>query len=90
MKTSGLDVERDEPALDSTMTKELQEHVYDLQARVSFQEDTIAQLDEVIHRQDQDIKRLSEQLAFVVSKWKDLEYWMQQKVPVTDEKPPHY
>ena len=69
---------------------ELEQHIADLQERVSFQEDALASLDQVVARQDQEILALKTQMKNLVDKFKDMQFAMDTGQAVVDERPPHY
>lgn len=64
--------------------------IADLQERVSFQEDAITALDQVVARQDQEILALKLQVKSLVGKLKDLQFSMESAGAVGQERPPHY
>lgn len=63
----------------------------DLQSRLTFQEDTLTQLNRVVARQDEQIARLEQQLAALAGKYRGLRDALEEQsdTPV-DERPPHY
>ncbi|MFC6631905.1 SlyX family protein [Microbulbifer taiwanensis] len=63
--------------------------VEELESRQAFQEDTIAQLNDVIAAQDADIRALKARLRELGDKYQDLSFELQGDKG-TDEKPPHY
>ncbi len=77
------------------MTKEsqvtLEERVVELEMRLSFQEDTLGKLNQVVSDQDQLIMRLQEHLRAMSEKMSDMEYSLEQGGAKSgNEKPPHY
>ncbi len=77
------------------MTKEsqapLEERVVELEMRLSFQEDTLLKLNQVVSDQDQLIMRLQEHLRAMSEKMSDMEYSLEQGGTKSgSEKPPHY
>lgn len=69
----------------------LEEAFIDLQMRVTFQEDMLHQLNEIVSQQDAELLLLREQVRALVQR---LEEYMRQPsqtswVP-SDERPPHY
>ncbi len=70
---------------------DLQDQLIELQTRVSFQEDTLHQLNEVVAVQDQDIRQLHQQLKALSKRLEDALYAQEQGGgnPVL-ERPPHY
>lgn len=65
--------------------------VQELQIRLSFQEDSLQSLNEVIARQDETIRQLQEQLRYFAKKVKTVESSVGQPgINVGDERPPHY
>ena len=70
---------------------ELTTQIVDLQTRASFQEDSLAQLDDVIRRQDQEILLLKAQIERLVQRVADMQFAMEDnEAPMASEKPPHY
>lgn len=65
----------------------MQEELFELQMQLSYQEDTIAQLNDVVTRQQQDIQRLTEAFARLQKQFKEMaaEQSEAQQAP-----PPHY
>lgn len=68
--------------------------IEDLQARVTFQEDALQQLNQVVASQSQQIDRLEQQLQLLAAKYRDLRHAVEEGAgdagsPV-DERPPHY
>lgn len=66
----------------------------DLQSRLAFQEQTLADLNDVVARQAEQIGRLEQQLRALAGKYRDLRDAVEQSPgdgdsPV-DERPPHY
>ncbi|GAA5316878.1 MAG: hypothetical protein AseanaTS_20820 [Candidatus Pelagadaptatus aseana] len=71
--------------------EELLEQIQELQMRVSFQEDNLQELNDVIAEQDANISKLQEQLRYFAEKMKQLESASSLTGPVSgDERPPHY
>jgi len=73
---------------------ESQKAIEDLQSRLSFQEDTLAELNHTLSRQTGQIERLEQQLKALAGKYRDLRDAVNQgeeggESPV-DERPPHY
>lgn len=64
--------------------------IEDLQTRISFQEESIAALDQVIARQDQEILTLKAALIALSDRVKDLQYQAGGGAEEGDERPPHY
>ena len=65
--------------------------VQELQIRLSFQEDSLQSLNEVIAKQDETIRQLQEQLRYFAKKVKTVESSVSQPgMNVGDERPPHY
>lgn len=69
----------------------LQEQLIELQTRVSYQDDTLAQLDDVIAEQDRMIQMLQKQMIALVKKHDEMDYSMENSGgKPSDERPPHY
>jgi SlyX protein len=72
-------------------SEELLEQIQELQVRVSFQEDNLQSLNDVIAEQDACISKLQEQLRYFAEKMKQLEASSALSgQPAGDERPPHY
>ena len=70
---------------------DLQEQLIDIETRLAYQEDTIAQLNEVITKQDADIIKMSQQLRLLAKRFDDLQYDQADAGgEVTNDRPPHY
>ncbi|WP_052481118.1 SlyX family protein [Gilvimarinus agarilyticus] len=67
-----------------------QDELIELQSRISFQEDTINELNLIVARQDRQLQALAAQLAAVVKKFDDSMYAREQGGGAADERPPHY
>jgi SlyX protein len=68
-----------------------QEQMIELQTRLIFQEDTLQELNTVIARQDEELRRLQEQLRVLGKRFDDYLYSQEQKPGQSeDQKPPHY
>jgi len=67
------------------------DEIIELQTRMAFQEDTIAQLNQVVSNQDAQIRLIQEQLRLLLERFKELQH--QPSGPgaeISDERPPHY
>lgn len=70
---------------------DLEDVVIELQTRVAFQEDTLAQLNDVVTLQDKEIRQLKEQIFELTERVKDAMYQQSQSAAtIVDERPPHY
>lgn len=70
---------------------DLEEQLIDVQTRVAYQEDTLAQLNEVITRQDAEIIQLKQQLRLIAQRLDELSTNpAQSDTEMADERPPHY
>ncbi len=70
---------------------DFQEQLIELQTRVAYQEDTLAQLNDVIARQDAELIQLKQQLRLIAQRLDELSRNPAQgDGEVTDERPPHY
>lgn len=68
----------------------LAERIDELEGRLAFQEDTISQLNDVITRQDADIRSLVARMRELGEKYGALAFEVQGGAKQQDEKPPHY
>lgn len=68
--------------------------IEDLQSRLSFQEDTLGELNRLVSRQAGQIERLEQQLKALAGKYRDLrdtfEKGEEGSDSPMDERPPHY
>lgn len=68
--------------------------IEDLQARVTFQEDALQQLNQVVAGQTKQIDRLEQQLQMLAVKYRDLRHAVEEgsgdAASPADERPPHY
>lgn len=74
------------------MSQDIEERVVELETRLSFQEDTLQSLNQVITEQDKTIMQLQELVRHLAEKLSDMEYSLEQgagKAPA-NERPPHY
>ena len=67
-----------------------QQDIEEIQSRLAFQEDTLAELNNVVARQDRQIQELVAALKSVAQKYDDLMFEREQSQGGADEKPPHY
>ncbi|MCO1334246.1 SlyX family protein [Microbulbifer sp. OS29] len=75
------------------MTEEMQilvERIDELESRLAFQEDTISGLNDVITRQDADIRTLLAHMRELGEKYRTIAFEVQGGAKQLDEKPPHY
>ena len=73
------------------MTNSINEVIADLQSRMSFQDDTIAQLSEQIALQDKELTQAKLHIKFLREKLMELSHDMEQVLPSQkNERPPHY
>lgn len=69
----------------------LTDDVMELQTRVTFQEDTLQQLNNIVTLQDQEIRDLQQQLKTLAKRFEDFLYGQEQGArTLADERPPHY
>lgn len=69
----------------------VEDEIIELQTRLSFQEDTINQLNRVVSQQDAEILLLKEQMRLLLERFKDLQAQQPgNEVEITNERPPHY
>jgi len=67
------------------------EELIDLQTRLAYQEDTIAQLNAVVTKQDTDILQLQHQLRLLAKRIEELALAPNTDGgDLVDERPPHY
>ncbi len=67
------------------------EELIDLQIRLSYQEDTIAQLNQVVTNQDADIIQLKQQISLLAKRLDESANFSGQELAEGDsERPPHY
>lgn len=70
---------------------DLEEQLIDVQTRIAYQEDTLAQLNEVITRQDAEIIQLKQQLRLLALRIDEMQRNPAQAgEEITNERPPHY
>lgn len=71
---------------------DIEEQLIDVQTRVAFQEDTLAQLNDVITRQDAEIVQLKQQVRLLAQRLDELARNPAQpgETELTNERPPHY
>lgn len=67
----------------------MQDNLVKLQIQLSFQEDTISQLNEVVTRQQQDITQLTEDVTQLKKLYRALMVDVDAEIK-KDERPPHY
>ncbi|WP_066964822.1 SlyX family protein [Microbulbifer sp. Q7] len=68
----------------------LAERIDELETRLAFQEDTLAQLNDVITAQDAQIRALVARVKEMTEKYQDLSFEVQKGMKPDEEKPPHY
>lgn len=69
----------------------LTDELIELQTRVTFQEDTLHQLNMIVTQQDQEIRQLQLQLHTLAKRFDDSLFQQEQGAgKVIDERPPHY
>ena len=70
---------------------DLEEQLIDVQTRVAYQEDTLAQLNDVITRQDAEIIQLKQQLRMLAQRFDEMQRNpAQADNDISNERPPHY
>jgi len=63
----------------------------DLQTRLAYQEDTRAQLNQIVTEQDSNIQSLQVQVQTISKKIEEMSHSMDQRdIKGHDERPPHY
>jgi len=70
----------------------INEEIIDLQIRLAYQEDTIAQLNQVVTRQDADIIQLKQQMGLLAKRLDEASNIAQEQGQLSGdfERPPHY
>jgi SlyX protein len=66
------------------------EDLIEIQTRLAFQEDTIAQLNHVVTQQNSSISLLQQQMRLLAKRIDDLAFAQQDTFDATSERPPHY
>ncbi len=71
---------------------DIEEQLIDVQTRVAYQEDTLAQLNDVITRQDAEIVQLKQQMRLLAQRLDELVRNPLQgdEADSASERPPHY
>lgn len=71
---------------------DIEEQLIDIQTRVAYQEDTLAQLNEVITKQDAEIMQLKQQVRLLAQRVDELVRDPSQGdvTEVVNDRPPHY
>lgn len=66
------------------------ERIDELEVRLTFQEDLIQELNQVISSQDSLLIKLQEQMRLLLEKHRELEFRLSDDGEAPDERPPHY
>lgn len=69
---------------------DLSEELIELQIRLAYQEDTIAQLNQVVTRQDADIIQLKQQMTLFAKRLEESSQLQDSGQSDDSERPPHY
>lgn len=70
---------------------DINDELIDLQTRLAYQEDTIAQLNLVVTKQDGEIIQLQKQIVLLAKRLDELLYVQEQGgSDLVNERPPHY
>jgi SlyX protein len=71
---------------------DIEEQLIDVQTRVAYQEDTLAQLNEVITKQDAEIVQLKQQMRLLAQRLDELARDPAQggETEIINDRPPHY
>lgn len=71
---------------------DIEEQLIDVQTRVAYQEDTLAQLNDVITKQDIEIVQLKQQVRLLAQRLDELarDPLQGDEADVANERPPHY
>lgn len=71
---------------------DIEEQLIDVQTRVAYQEDTLAQLNDVITKQDAEIVQLKQQMRLLAQRLDELSRDPAQagETDIPNDRPPHY
>lgn len=71
---------------------DIEEQLIDVQTRVAYQEDTLAQLNDVITKQDAEIVQLKQQMRLLAQRLDELARDPAQggETDIPNDRPPHY
>ena len=70
---------------------EFEHELIELQTRIAYQEDTIAQLNNVVTKQDADILQLQQQMRLLAKRVDEVSFVREGESQDTpNERPPHY
>ncbi len=71
---------------------DIEEQLIDVQTRVAYQEDTLAQLNDVITKQDIEIVQLKQQVRLLAQRLDEMarDPLQGDEADVANERPPHY
>lgn len=70
---------------------DINDELIDLQTRVAYQEDTLAQLDQIVTKQDADIIQLQQQVRLLAKRLDETLFAQEQADnDAASERPPHY
>ena len=71
---------------------DIEEQLIDVQTRVAYQEDTLAQLNDVITKQDAEIVQLKQQVRLMAQRLDELmrDPVQGEGTEITNDRPPHY
>ncbi len=75
---------------DQKHIQQLQYQIDDLQARAAYHEDTLQQLNDVVSRQDEEIRELHKLIQILHGRIRNLPESDGEKHSLRDEIPPHY
>lgn len=78
--------------MDPTERQHLESQIEDLQTKLTFQEDTIQTLNDMVAKQQQDIQQLQAQVDFLMRELQAVMVINQGnlKEKLVEERPPHY
>lgn len=68
----------------------MDEQLIDLQTRLAFQEETIAELNKILTDQQRQLDKLQLEMNVVAQRCRELVDAIEAGPSATDEKPPHY
>ncbi|MFL0796460.1 MAG: SlyX family protein [Cellvibrionaceae bacterium] len=75
---------------DQEQIQQLQSQIDELQARTAYFEDTLQQLNDVVSKQDEEIRELHKIIQILNGRIKNLPEGDGEKHSLRDEIPPHY
>lgn len=69
-----------------------EEKIIDLETRITYQDDTLQELSDIIYQQQKQIDQLNKMMELMLGKLQDISQNQSgsQSTHIADEKPPHY